>query len=139
MDQNRVISVLNKALEHEMSMMVRYLHHSFIVTGTERGHLVEFFRGRVNASAQIAISLGEKITALGGHPSVTVSEIYEPGDQTIGEMLNEDLEQERANMELYEGLLRDVRNNIAMKAYLEQFICQEQRHIDELDMYLRSP
>jgi bacterioferritin len=138
MDKDKVIKVLNAALEHEMSSMVRYLHHSFIVAGPERGPLVELFRARVNDSAQHAISLGDKITALGGHPSVKITQIYEPGDQTLTEMLKEDLEVEKEHVDLYEDLLKEVGDNTAMKVYLENFVCEEQQHVDELAMYLRG-
>src|SRR5438094_169058 len=126
MDKEKVIKVLNAALEHEMSSMVRYLHHSFIVSGPERGPLVELFRARVNDSAQHAISLGDKITALGGHPSVKITEIYEPGDQTLVEMLKEDLEVEQEHVDLYEDLLKDVKDNTPLKVYLENFVVEEQ-------------
>jgi len=133
----QLITTINTALEHEMAMMLRYLHHSFIVTGPERGPLVQFFRDRVNTSAQHAIALGEKVTAMGGHPSVKVSEIYEPGDQTIHEMLREDLDEERKHIDLYERLLTGL-DDVALRAFIEQFVCQKQSQVDELDMYLRS-
>ena len=138
MENSRVVTALNLALEHEMSAMVRYLHHSFIVTGPNRGALVKFFRDRVNDAAIHAVSVGEKITALGGHPSVKITEIYEPGDQSISEMLQEDLDEEQAHIGLYEQLLSDVKDHIPLKAFLEKLIVEEQKHIDELEMYLRE-
>ena len=138
MENSKVVAALNVALEHEMSAMVRYLHHSFIVTGPNRGALAQFFRDRVNDAALHAISVGEKITALGGHPSVKITEIYEPGDQSIPEMLQEDLDEEQAHIGLYEQLLNDVKNHIPLKAFLEKLIVEEQKHIDELEMYLRE-
>ncbi len=138
MDKKKVITALNAALEHEMSAMVRYMHHSFIVTGPDRGPLVQFFRARVNEAARHAISVGDKISALGGHPSVKISEIYEPGEQTIAEMLEEDIAEERAHYDLYEGLLKEVEDNVAMRVYVEKFICEEQEHIEELEKYLKG-
>ncbi len=138
MDKQKVIQALNSALEHEMSAMVRYLHHSFIVTGPQRGPLVQFFRDRVNEAALHAISVGDKISALGGHPSVKISEIYEPGDQTITEMLSEDLKEEQSHLALYESLLGEVENNVAMRVYVEKFVCEEQDHVEELEKYIRG-
>ncbi len=138
MENGKVVKALNIALEHEMSAMVRYLHHSFIVAGPNRGALVQFFRDRANEAALHAIAVGEKITAIGGHPSVQITEIYEPGDQTIAEMLQEDLDEEQAHIGLYEQLLNDVKDRIPLKAFLEKLIVEEQKHIDELEMYLRE-
>ena len=75
MDKKKVLEALNLDLEHEMSAMIRYLHHSFIVTGPLRGTLVNMFRTKARESMDHAITLGEKITALGGHPSVKIQAI----------------------------------------------------------------
>ena len=136
MDKKKVLEALNLDLEHEMSAIVRYLHHSFIVTGPTRGPLVSMFRRQAEDSMQHAIKLGEKICALGGHPSVKIQEVYEPGDQSIEEMLGEDLEMERKHLELYERQLELVTDNTALRLMLEQILVEETQHVDELAMYL---
>lgn len=136
MDKKKVLEALNLDLEHEMSAIVRYLHHSFIVTGPTRGPLVAMFRRQAEDSMQHAIKLGEKICALGGHPSVKIQEVYEPGDQSIEEMLREDLEMERKHLELYELQLELVTDNTALRLMLEQILVEETQHVDELAMYL---
>jgi bacterioferritin len=136
MDKKKVLDALNLDLEHEMAAIVRYLHHSFIVTGPTRGPLVDMFRRQATDSMQHAIKLGEKICALGGHPSVKVHEVYEPGDQTIEEMLREDLEMEKEHLTLYEKQLDLVQDNTALRLMLEQILVEETAHVDELEMYL---
>jgi bacterioferritin len=136
MDKKKALDALNLDLEHEMSAIVRYLHHSFIVTGPTRGPLVDMFRRQAQDSMQHAIKLGEKICALGGHPSVKVHEVYEPGDQTIEEMLREDLEMEKEHLALYEKQLITVEGNTALRLMLEQILVEETAHVDELEMYL---
>lgn len=138
MNKEKVLEALNLDLEHEMSAIIRYLHHSFIVAGPVRGSLVQMFRKQASDSMQHAIKLGEKITALGGHPSVKIQAIYEPGEQTIEEMLKEDLEAERLHLELYEKQLDLVQDNTPLRLMMEQVIVEESQHIDELEMYLRS-
>lgn len=138
MDKKKVLEALNLDLEHEMSAIIRYLHHSFIVTGPLRGSLVPMFRNKATDSMQHAIKLGEKISALGGHPSVKIQEIYEPGEQTIEEMLAEDLEAEKLHLDLYEKQLDLVCDNTPLRLMIEQVIVEESTHIEELEMYLRS-
>jgi bacterioferritin len=138
MDKKKVLEALNLDLEHEMSAIIRYLHPSFIVSGPLRGSLVPMFRNKATDSMQHAIKLGEKITALGGHPSVKIQEIYEPGEQTIEEMLAEDLEAEKLHLGLYEKQLDLVTDNTPLRLMIEQVIVEESNHIEELDMYLRS-
>ncbi|MBX9720193.1 MAG: hypothetical protein K2X81_02265 [Candidatus Obscuribacterales bacterium] len=136
MDKKKVLEALNLNLEHEMSAMVRYLHHSFIVTGPSRGPLLQMFRTQATDSMMHAIKLGEKIVALGGHPSVKIQEIYEPGDQTIEEMLEEDLEMEKHHLGMYEKQLELVQDSTALKLMLEQIIVEETDHVEQLEMYL---
>jgi bacterioferritin len=138
MDKAAVLKALNLDLEHEMSAMIRYLHHSFIVSGPVRGPLVTLFRNRARDCMNHAIKLGEKITALGGHPSVQIQEIYEPGEQTIEEMLKEDLEVERMHLKLYEEQLALVQDNTPLRVLLEGVLVEETAHVEELEMYLRS-
>lgn len=138
MDKKKILEALNLDLEHEMSAIIRYLHHSFIVTGPLRGTLVPMFRNKASESMQHAIKLGEKISALGGHPSVKIQEIYEPGEQTIEDMLSEDLEAEKIHLGLYEQQLDLVQDNTPLRLMIEQVIVEEANHIEELEMYLRT-
>lgn len=141
MDKKKVLEALNLDLENEMSAMIRYLHHSFIVEGPMRGPLVALFRTQATDSMQHAIKLGEKICALGGHPSVKIQEIYEPGDQTLEEMLQEDLEMEKHHLNMYEQQLGLVQDNTALKLMLEQILVEETAHVEELQRYIghKSP
>jgi bacterioferritin len=129
MDKEKVLAALNLDLEHEMTSIVRYLHHSFIVSGPIRAPLV---------TMQHAIKLGEKITALGGHPSVKIQEIYEPGEQSIVDMLKENLESEKHHLSLYEKQLELVKDNTPLRLMLEQVVVEESTHVEELEMYLRN-
>src|SRR3990167_5279997 len=137
--KEKLINALNEDLEKEMAGIVRYLHHSFIVFGPNRGPLVQIFRTQANESMAHAILLGEKITALGGHPTVKVDQVFEPGYQSIEDMLSEDLKAERAQLELYTKQLKEVGEyNLPMKLMLEQIIVSEQMHVEEMEKYLRT-
>ncbi|MGD9682795.1 MAG: bacterioferritin [Candidatus Obscuribacterales bacterium] len=137
-DKKRVIEALNLALEKELAGLVRYLHHSFIVIGPGRGPLVELFRNLATDSMNHAIQLGEKITALGGHPSVKVEKVDEPGDQTLEEMLQEDLAMEASHIEMYEEQLREFEKDLILKLMYEQIILEEVSHYENLQMYIRD-
>lgn len=135
----KLIKALNKDLEREMAGIVRYLHHSFIVFGPNRAPLVQMFRTQATESTTHAIQLGEKITALGGHPTVRVEQVFEPGGQTVEEMLAEDLKAEKAQLELYTQQLKEFQeDNLPMKLMLEQIIIAEQTHVEDIEKYLRS-
>ncbi len=134
----KLVQALNHDLEKEMAAIVRYLHHSFIVFGPNRGPLVQMFRSQATESMTHAIQLGEKITALGGHPTVKVDQVFEPGFQTVEDMLSEDLRAEKIQLELYCDQLKEFGDsNLPMKLMLEQIIVAEQTHVDEMEKYLR--
>ena len=135
----KLIQALNKDLEKEMAGIVRYLHHSFIVFGPNRTPLVQMFLAQAQESMAHAIQLGEKITALGGHPTVRVDQVFEPGYQSVEDMLSEDLKAEKAQLELYTKQLKDFGEyNLPMKLMLEQIIVNEQTHVEEMEKYLRT-
>lgn len=130
-DHKTVIQHLNKDLERELTQIVRYLHHSFILKGPNRSFLVGFFRQQVQESMKHAIKLGEKVTALGGHPTVSISQIFEPGDQTLEEMLEEDLQAEEEALQEYKNHLKEVQDDVPLRVLLEQIVCEEQAHVEE--------
>ena len=137
--KEKLVKALNQDLEKEMAGIVRYLHHSFIVFGPHRGPLVQMFRSQATESMTHAIQLGEKITALGGHPTVRVDQVFEPGYQSVEDMLAEDLRAEKAQLGLYTQQLRELGDeNLPMKLMLEQIIIAEQNHVDEMEKYLRT-
>jgi bacterioferritin len=134
-----LIQALNKDLEKEMAGIVRYLHHSFIVFGPNRGPLVQMFRAQATESMNHAIQLGEKITALGGHPTVKVEQVFEPGHQTLEDMIAEDLQAEKKQLQLYVDQLKGFGDdNLPMKLMLEQIVVDEQQHVEEMEKYLRT-
>ncbi len=137
--KEKLINALNEDLEKEMAGIVRYLHHSFIVFGPNRGPIVQMFRTQANESMAHAIQLGEKITALGGHPTVKVDQVFEPGYQSIEDMLCEDLKAEKTQLELYTKQLKEFgETNLPMKLMLEQIIIDETTHVEEIEKYLRT-
>ena len=137
--KEKLIKALNQDLEKEMAGIVRYLHHSFIVFGPNRGPLVQMFRTQATESMTHAIQLGEKITALGGHPTVKVDQVFEPGYQSVEDMIEEDLKAEKTQLQLYTDELNEFGSeNLPMKLMLEQIIVAEQGHVDEMEKYLRT-
>jgi bacterioferritin len=138
MNTKLVIEELNGLLEEELAAIVRYLHHSFLVFGPARIPIVEHFRKRAKDAASHAVLIGEKITALGGHPTVKISEVLEPGKQTVEDMLREDLEAEKGIINHYNAVLPLVTENVAIHFLLCRIMEEEQLHIEELEKLIRK-
>jgi bacterioferritin len=134
----KMVNALNEALEHELGAIIRYLHHSFLVMGPNRAPLVAFLRARAKDSLDHAVQLGEKVTALGGHPTVKIAEHMEEGDQTVEQILKEELEAERKSFEIYVKRLPLFRENLPLEFMMQQFIIEENEHIESLEKLLRK-
>lgn len=134
----KIVDGLNQALQNELGNVIRYLHHSFLVRGVNRGPLVDFFREKSQESFQHATNLGEKIVALGGLPSIEIPKMKEIGHKNVEEMLREELESEKDEVKNYIKLLRQVGDDIALEFMLKEIIKEEQEGIEDLEKRVGS-
>jgi len=139
-DQDRVVSVLNRLLEAELAGVVRYTHYSFLVFGFGRIPIVSWLREQANESLLHAQQIGEWITALGAYPSLEIGPLLDSHKHDITAMLRESLETERSALELYRELLGLVAGNfVALEEFARQMIHAEELHAAEVDKMLRKP
>jgi bacterioferritin len=133
MARTELIENLNKALSLEISAVIQYTQHSFLVTGVEREVYKEFFRDQAEEAQGHSEFLGDKIVALGGIPTVEPGMIRQSTD--LKEMLRQDLELEREAMSAYMAAWSACDDNadLPTKFWLEGQIADEQRHIEELE------
>jgi bacterioferritin len=127
-----LIENLNRVLSLELAAVIQYMQHSFLVTGTEREVYRSYFRKQSEESLSHANTLGDKVVALGGVPTVEPGMISQSTD--LNEMLKQDLALERealaAYMAAWEACKDDERPT---RFQLEERIYQEQLHVDELE------
>src|SRR5215212_1701037 len=132
MARTELIENLNKALGLEVSAVIQYTQHSFLVTGLEREVYKEFFRDQAGEAQDHSEFLGDKIVALGGVPTVEPGMIRQSTDLT--EMLKQDLELEREAMEAYMAAWESCKETDRPTRFmLEERIAREQIHIEELE------
>ena len=132
MANTELIENLNRALGLELAGVIQYLQHSFLVTGPEREVFRPFFRDQSEEAQKHAATLGDKIVALGGVPTVEPGDIRQSTDLTG--MLRQDLELERAAMEAYVAAWKSCTDrDMGTRFLLEERIAEEQRHIEELE------
>ncbi|MCB1025907.1 MAG: ferritin [Acidobacteria bacterium] len=132
MARPELIEYLNDALSLELTGIIQYSQHSFLVTGLEREEFRGFFRGQAEEAQAHAHFLGDKIVALGGIPTVEPSMIRQSID--LKEMLNQDLKLEQEAMSAYMNAWNSCgEEDLATKFWLEGQIAEEQTHIEELE------
>ena len=127
-----LVERLNRALSLELTAVIQYMQHSFLVTGVEREVYRSFFRKLSEESHDHATMLGDKVVALGGVPTVEPSMIRQATDLT--EMLRQNLALEREGMEAYMAAWEACKDaERPTRFLLEERISEEQLHIEELE------
>lgn len=139
-NQDEVVTVLNRLLEAELAGVVRYTHYSFLVFGFGRIPIVEWLRGQANESLAHAQQIGEWITTLGAYPSLEIGKLLDSHKTDIAAMLRESLQTEANALDLYRELLALAEGrNIALEEFARQMIHAEELHAAEVDKMLRKP
>lgn len=132
MASNELIDNLNKVLSLELAGVIQYMQHSFLVTGQDREVFGSYFRDQSEESHKHARTIGDKIVALGGVPTVEPAMIRQSTD--LKEMLKQDLAIEREALDAYMAAWSSCGEADApVRFQLEERIYQEQLHIDELE------
>ncbi len=132
MARTELVENLNKALSLELAAVIQYSQHSYLVTGREREVFKDWFRDQAGEAKDHAETLGDKIVALGGVPTVEPGTIRQSVD--LGEMLKLDLELEREALNVYMAAWASCDDNdLPQKFWLEGQIADEQMHVEELE------
>ena len=132
MAREELLSNLNTALSLELAGVIQYSQHSYLITGTNREVFKEFFRDNAEEAQGHAETLGDKIVALGGIPTVEPAMIRQSVE--LKEMLKQDLELEREAMAAYMAAWSSCgEDDLPQKFWLEERISDEQLHIEELE------
>ena len=135
MDKARVIDALNKAVALENAATLQYKQHALLARGLWRRVFAEFFSSESRSALEHAQKFGQKIVALGGVPTIEVGATVRQS-LDVEEMLRQDLELERQAMQAYLAAHTLAEDNVALRNMLEDQIEQEQRDIEELELYL---
>lgn len=137
MKNSKVVEHLNHILELEVSGVVRYLHYALMITGPNRIPIVKWFHDQANEAYAHASIIGEKITALGGHPSLKVSSVPETKTHKVLDILKESLQFEEKAVEKYKELLKIIdEDDIALEEMVREMIRTETEHIEEVNKML---
>ncbi len=132
-DKNKiVVDLLNEIIEMEISGVVRYLHYALMVKGPNRIPIVKWFHEQANEGYQHASIIGEKVTALGGHPTLRVSAVPETKTHKVLDILKESLEFEEAALEKYKAVLKHCHDDVALEELIRSMVRTETEHIEEV-------
>lgn len=132
------LEVLGQIFQEEMAGINRYLHYSFMIMGPNRIPIQKWFRDQASESMLHAITIGEKITALGGHPPMLTARVEETNQHNVQKLLEESLVHERVSLVLYRKLVQLSGENIALEELARQLLREETEHIEEVEKMLKT-
>ncbi len=139
MDTKKVIEKLNGMLEQELACAIRYATHASVITGpyaeTVAARLEEIGGDEIDHAKK----LRERITALGGQPSMNVSTADLRYADTLDEILQINIDEEKHAIAEYISILPLVREkNVILYRTLQDIIQDEQQHLEELEMLVAT-
>lgn len=127
------INALNEVLSWELAGIIQYLHHSVMVTGTERETYKGFFHEGSEEAHSHAEIVANRITALGGVPTVEPARIRPAAD--LAGMLEATLQLEQDALAAWERAHEAAQEAGVAKGYvfwIEEHVAEEQEHVDEM-------
>lgn len=130
-DKDTLLERLNAVLSWELAGTIQYLHHHSMVAGTAREEYEHFFHEGSEEARDHAELVANKITALGGVPTVEPAPVKQAS--SLNDMLEATLELEEKALEAWESALEvGAAYNLGTKLWIEDMIIEEQEHVDEL-------
>jgi bacterioferritin len=136
----KIVGILNRIMEVELAGVVRYTHYSLLVFGYNRIPIVSWLRSQANESLAHATAVGEWVTTLGAHPSLSIGPLLESHKHDIGDIMRESLQHEGEALKLYRDLLKAVEGKfVGLEEFAREMIMAEEMHQAEVDKMLRKP
>jgi bacterioferritin len=141
-DPKRVIERLNVLRSTEIVSYLQYKQHAYMVVSLVGPGLKGEFLEHAGQELEHADLLGERIAQLGGTPVYDLHEIAERAarqkvkaemGQTVREMVMEDLEIERIQVERYTELIREIgEGDYVTRRMLEKILADSEHHAAEM-------
>lgn len=136
MDADKTIAKLNECLRHEWTGVAQYAQAGFLISGLWREVYGEMFFDSAKESFGHAKLVGDKISAMGGIPTIERNAVKQSYD--VNEMLEHALEFESAAVALYNEALALAEGDRALVVFLEDILKEEQDGVDQISQILRE-
>jgi bacterioferritin len=131
------MEALQAALDAEMAGVGLYTHLAFRVFGPQRIGIVAHLREQAAESLQHAEAVGDRMTNLGGVPTVHVPSELEHAPSTLEEILRISLVHERNAVDRYREVMETAAGDVALEEFARGMVATETDHAAELEKMLR--
>ncbi len=132
--KENLVKMLNEALAQEHACQIRYLTHAAVITGPYAELVGNRLKEIAEDEKNHAIQLRDRITALGGTPTMeTAKEGLIPA-RSLKEILQVNLSEEETAIKLYRSILLAVgQEGEILYETVEGILKDEQEHKEELE------
>jgi bacterioferritin len=133
MDREKIVKALNEALAQEHGCNIRYSTHAAVVSGPYAEAVANRLKEIAKDEQAHADKLRDRITALGGVPTMDVAKEELIPAKALKEILAVNLKEEAKAINHYQSILKMVdRDDIILYEVIEDIIEDEQEHREEL-------
>ena len=141
MTKERILQLLNHALELEHAAFVQYLSHAEVVDGINAEPIIARLKEIAGDEKNHQDKFRTLIGLLGGVPSMNISETHPA--KSIKEILEQNLKDEKEAVDTYRKILEDLKKEKGQGYYdflleheVRHILMEEQEHITELELLL---
>ncbi|MFN3648259.1 MAG: ferritin-like domain-containing protein [Armatimonadota bacterium] len=136
MDKQSLIDALNEDLANEYAAIIQYTQYAAKIRGPWRTELRNFFMAEIPDEQTHAQYLADKIAAMGGNPTTQAAPVT--AADAAEDMLRavRDAEERAVRNYTQRAQQADALGEIALKVQIENFIADEQTHMQEVDQIL---
>lgn len=134
MEQERVIELMNAAIELEYQAFIQYYYQSLTLKGFSTMAMAQFLAAEADIELGHAKTLAEKVVSLGGTPTTEVAEV-KIGD-TPREMIQLNIARENKAIEIYRELKSLASEDDALYRLIDDILINELKDLDEFNNML---
>ena len=132
--KENLVKMLNEALAQEHACQIRYLTHAAVITGRYEELASNRLKEIAEDEKNHAIQLRDRITALGGTPTMEIAKEGLIPARTLKEILQVNLSEEETAIKLYRSILRAVgQEGEILYETVEEILKDKQEHKEELE------
>jgi bacterioferritin (cytochrome b1) len=139
--KEKVLELLNHALELEHAAFVQYLSHAEVVDGINAEPIIERLKEIAEDERKHQEKFRTLIGILGGVPSMRIAETHPA--KNLDEILKQNLKDEKIAVDTYRKILEEIAKDRGRGYYdflleheVRHILTEEQEHITELELLL---
>jgi bacterioferritin len=145
LDLLQAYKLLNQALASETLCVLRYRHHQIVAKGIDNPQVADEFEEHADDEQRHMMMIAARIDQLGGDPDLNPATITERSATkygkscSLGDMIREDLVEERVVIEIYRRLIEWFgTGDPTTRRMFESILQDEEDHANDLANLLAS-